>query len=63
MTRIMIIALLIMTSSAAQAAFKPCPNGVVGKKTCECRAVVSGHRDICHPGQHCIRHAFSGMCR
>jgi hypothetical protein len=49
-------------SSPAQAAVKPCPHGVIDK-VCECRAVVSGHHDICRPGQHCIRHVFSGACR
>lgn len=60
--------LAAMAAQEASAAFKikhfpPCPNGVVGKKTCECRAIVSGHHPICRPGQHCIRHAFSGTCR
>jgi hypothetical protein len=62
MTQTIILALALLASPAQAAAFKPCPNGVVGK-TCECRAVISGRRDICHPGQHCIRHTFSGACR
>jgi hypothetical protein len=44
-----LLAFALLASPAQAAAFKPCPNGVVGK-ACECRAVVSGHRNICHPG-------------
>jgi hypothetical protein len=42
--------------------FPPCPEGVVDKKTCECRAFVSTRFHICHPGQYCLRNAFHGMC-
>jgi hypothetical protein len=42
--------------------FPPCPEGVVDKKACECRAFVSTRFHICHPGQYCLRNAFHGMC-
>ena len=42
--------------------FPPCPEGVVDKKTCECRAFVATRFNIRHPGQHCLRNAFHGMC-
>jgi hypothetical protein len=41
--------------------FPSCPEGVVDKR-CECRAFVSTRFHICHPGQHCLRNAFHGMC-
>jgi hypothetical protein len=42
--------------------FPSCPDGVVDKRTCECRAFVATRFHICHPGQHCLRNAFHGMC-
>ena len=42
--------------------FPPCPEGVVDKKTCECRVFMSTRFHICHPGQYCLRNAFHGMC-
>jgi hypothetical protein len=42
--------------------FPPCPEGVVEKKICECRAYVSNRYDVCLAGQHCLRNAFHGMC-
>jgi hypothetical protein len=42
--------------------FPPCPDGVVDKKKCECRAFVSTRFNICHAGQYCLRNAFHGMC-
>jgi hypothetical protein len=52
---------------AASAAFQirhfpPCPEGVIRKKTCECRAFVSTRFHVCHPGQYCLRNAFHGLC-
>jgi hypothetical protein len=44
------------------ARLRSCPNGVVAD-TCECRAVISGRREICRLMQHCIRHNFAGTCR
>ena len=60
--------LTAMMAQEASAAFKimhfpPCPaEGVVDKERCECRAFVSTRFHICHPGQHCLRNAFHGMC-
>jgi hypothetical protein len=42
--------------------FPPCPEAAVVDKTCECRAFVSTRLHVCHPGQHCLRNAFHGMC-
>jgi hypothetical protein len=42
--------------------FPPCPDAVVEKKICECRAYVSSRYNICVSGQHCLRNAFHGMC-
>ena len=42
--------------------FPPCPEGVVEKKTCECRAFVSTRYNICLAGQYCLRNAFHGIC-
>ena len=42
--------------------FPPCPEGVVEKKICECRAYVSNRYNICLARQHCLRNAFHGMC-
>jgi hypothetical protein len=59
--------LLAVTTSLEAAAFEighfaPCPDGVVDKTACECRAFVSTRFHICHSGQHCLRNAFHGMC-
>jgi hypothetical protein len=42
--------------------FPPCPEDAVVEKRCECRAFVSTRFHVCHPGQHCLRNAFHGMC-
>ena len=42
--------------------FPPCPDGIVEKKICECRAYVSSRYNVCLAGQHCLRNAFHGMC-
>ena len=59
--------LAAMAAQEASAAFKikhfpPCPEGVIDKETCECRAFVSTRFHICQPGQYCLRNAFHGMC-
>ena len=53
-----------MVAQKASAAIKlpPCPEGVVDKKTCECRAFVSSRYHVCRAGQYCLRNAFHGMC-
>jgi hypothetical protein len=40
----------------------PCPEAVVEKKACQCRAFVSNRYNVCVAGQHCLRNAFHGMC-
>ena len=42
--------------------FPRCPDGVVDKNTCECRAFVSSRFQVCREGQYCLRDAFHGMC-
>ena len=58
------LAMAVYQSSAAARVlhFPPCPDGVVDKKRCECRAFVSTRFNICERGQHCLRNAFHGMC-
>jgi hypothetical protein len=58
------VAMVAHQSSAAARVlhFPPCPDGVVDKKRCECRAFVSRRFNICERGQHCLRNAFHGMC-
>ena len=41
--------------------FPSCPDGLVSKKTCECREGTSRRFEFCHSGQYC--HTFSGVCR
>jgi hypothetical protein len=50
------------SSAAARMHFPRCPDGVVDKGRCECRAFVSTRFNICHAGQHCLRNAFHGIC-
>ena len=40
----------------------PCPEGLVDKKVCECRAYASHRYNVCVEGQHCLRNAFHGLC-
>jgi hypothetical protein len=60
----LLLAIAAQESSAAVKFmhFPPCPDGIVDKKKCECRAFVSTRFNICEPGQHCLRSAFHGMC-
>jgi hypothetical protein len=65
-----IVSLCLVVGMAAQGAsaavrlkhIPPCPDGVVEKKVCECRAFVSSRYNVCVAGQHCLRNAFHGMC-
>ena len=67
MSVVVLCVLAGMEAQEASAAIRlkhipPCPEGVVEKKVCRCRAFVSHRYDVCVAGQHCLRNAFHGMC-